>query len=336
MVWALKNNQFNFDKSCTNRINFQIPLPLFYSDELLHFGTDGKCEIVFNIDPSWYKNLIQIAGSSACTIPAIAAAGGNPAVAAGTTYTVVSGNGPAATYAPCTITVTVTDLKLYICRAHVTNAYVPRSISQTIALKQWCTYKNNLSTGTSNTILAPMKQNRRITHIIIAFTQNAQTPFKSSPTDFSSGFIMSVNANLHSESNIINDGMTLIKNVSITIGGVTYPQAIYNLSSNSTNTYDQGKAYTDYTVFTDSIRDRNGNILSFSQWQANQIYVFKLKQNLNTTTGDCYVTIDTTGPVASNTSVFIMGLYDEFSTLKYDEYSRITSLDLNSTLPLSE
>ena len=46
MVWALKNNQFNFDKSCTNRINFQIPLPLFYSDELLHFGTDGKCEIV--------------------------------------------------------------------------------------------------------------------------------------------------------------------------------------------------------------------------------------------------------------------------------------------------
>ena len=35
MVWALKNNQFIFDKSCTNRINFQIPLPLFYSDELL-------------------------------------------------------------------------------------------------------------------------------------------------------------------------------------------------------------------------------------------------------------------------------------------------------------
>ena len=29
MVWALKNNQFNFDKSCTNRINFQIPLPDF-------------------------------------------------------------------------------------------------------------------------------------------------------------------------------------------------------------------------------------------------------------------------------------------------------------------
>ena len=79
MKWALKNNQFNFDKSCTNRINFQIPLPLFYSDELLHFGADGKCEIVFNVDSSnWFKNLIQIAGSNACGIPA----GVNPLVVA--------------------------------------------------------------------------------------------------------------------------------------------------------------------------------------------------------------------------------------------------------------
>ena len=70
--------------------------------------------------------------------------------------------------------------------------------------------------------------------------------------------------------------------------------------------------------------------------QANQIYVFKLKQNLNTTTGDCYVTVNTTANVTSATNVVIMGLYDEYLTLKYDEYSRITSLELNSTLPLSE
>ena len=145
--------------------------------------------------------------------------------------------------------------------------------------------------------------------------------------------------------------MSLINIVSITIGGVTYPQAVYNLTSNvananpfdvtpgsaftMSNTNDQGKAYSDYTVFTDSIRDRNGSLLSVSEWQANQIYVFKLKQNLNTTTGDCYVTVNTTANVAA-TNVFIMGLYDEYLTLKYDEYSRITSLELNSTLPLSE
>ena len=52
------------------------------------------------------------------------------------------------------------------------------------------------------------------------------------------------------------------------------------------------------------------------------------KTNLNTTTGDCYVTVNTTANVTSATNVFIMGLYDE--------YLRITSLELNSTLPLSE
>ena len=131
--------------------------------------------------------------------------------------------------------------------------------------------------------------------------------------------------NGNNETNITTDGMSLINNVSITIGGVTYTQAVYNLSSNvstltpfvvtaplTSNTNDQGKAYGDYTVFTDSIRDRNGSPLSFSEWQANQIYVFKLKQNLNTTTGDCYVTINTNNDVTSSTNLFIMGLYDEY------------------------
>ena len=72
MCWAMKN-QFNFDKSMTNRINLQIPCPLFYSDELLHFGSDGACQIVLNVDGNWYKNLIQIAGSNACVMPALAA-----------------------------------------------------------------------------------------------------------------------------------------------------------------------------------------------------------------------------------------------------------------------
>ena len=49
--------------------------------------------------------------------------------AAGVNYAVVNNNGsnlPNA-FKPCTITVSVTDLKLYLCRAHVTNAHVPRS-----------------------------------------------------------------------------------------------------------------------------------------------------------------------------------------------------------------
>ena len=95
-------------------------------------------------------------------------------------------------------------------------------------------------------------KNRRIAHIIIAFTSNTQTPLKSTPTDFSSGFTL----NAINEVNIANDGLSLIQNVSITIGGVTYPQTVYSLSSNvsstgstalmpKSNTDDQGKASTD-------------------------------------------------------------------------------------------
>ena len=111
---GIKHNHFNFDKSCTNRINFQIPIPLFYSDELLHFGTDWKCEIVFNIDSNWFSNSIQITGSNACGIPVNITP--NPNIPAGIPYTVVSGNGITPLYNASTITVTVTDLKLYLCR----------------------------------------------------------------------------------------------------------------------------------------------------------------------------------------------------------------------------
>ena len=74
--------------------------------------------------------MINIAGFNACGIPAINN-GANPPVIttpAGTPYKLVSGNGTNLNNIdPCTISVTVTDLKLYICRAHVANAYVPNN-----------------------------------------------------------------------------------------------------------------------------------------------------------------------------------------------------------------
>ena len=116
MKWAFENNQFNFGKSRTNRINFQTSYSSFYSDELSHFGADGKCEIVFNIDSNWFSNLKQIAGSNACGIPVNTTH--NPNIHAGTPYTVVSGNGITPLNKPCTLTVTFTHLKLYMSCAY--------------------------------------------------------------------------------------------------------------------------------------------------------------------------------------------------------------------------
>ena len=155
MIWALKNGQYNFNKYTTNRINFQVPLSLFFADEMLHFGSDGNCQIVLNVNPNWAQNLIQIAGSSACTI------------ANGQTYDITT---KSTGFTKCTINCSVQDMKLYLCRAHVTNTFVPRSVTQTVTLKQFHPFLTQLSTnGTSNTITAPMVADRRISHIIVAF-----------------------------------------------------------------------------------------------------------------------------------------------------------------------
>ena len=42
MIWALKNQQFNFDKYSENEITMQVPLPMFYADEPFFVGAGKK------------------------------------------------------------------------------------------------------------------------------------------------------------------------------------------------------------------------------------------------------------------------------------------------------
>jgi len=229
-------------------------------DELLHFGSDGKCDIVLNCDPMWASNLIQIAGSEQVNLTAVAynAGTGVLAIPASTkAFTVTTGTNPSPLTAN-TINVNITDLKLYICRAHVSSSYVPRGITSTVYMKGFCPYYNQL-TSPNTTILAPFKQDRRITHIAIAFVTGKGNPFKYSPTDFSKQF-QSVTGG-YTEVQNTADVQSSIQQVTISIGGVQYPQSTYNLTTQTTgtsNTYDTQKAYEDYCVFTDAMRDRNG------------------------------------------------------------------------------
>ena len=50
LIWALKNQMYHFDRANTNRLNIQIPLPLFFCDELLHFiGEFNKYPFEFKV-----------------------------------------------------------------------------------------------------------------------------------------------------------------------------------------------------------------------------------------------------------------------------------------------
>ena len=63
MIYALKN-QCGFDKANINRLNFQVTIPLFYQDQLIYVGSNGKIILSFNIEPNFHFNIIQNTGSS--------------------------------------------------------------------------------------------------------------------------------------------------------------------------------------------------------------------------------------------------------------------------------
>ena len=327
MLYAFKN-QYNFDKNQTNRINMQIPFSLFYSDDLIHLGSgaDNKLELVMNVDPNWFNNLIMLAGSNVDF--------------AGNAYTVVAYNGSTPTAR--TINVNVTDMKLYLCRGHISSEYVPRGVTQYIRLKQFSPYYYQLQiNGSQNTIVAPLKTGRRITHIAIAFLANPRTNWKSSPTDFSSGFAIN-NAPVAGQSYELKnttDGLSLIQNVSVTYSGATLPQAVYNLKVDSTSPIttmnDLAKAFMDYTVFTDSLRSQVGSLMNYSQWLSQQIYVFKTVQSTNMTSGNVEVIINLSAPLAVPTSILVLGLYDEYLALRFDEHNRIDSSPALLSAPTS-
>ena len=83
MIWALKHQMYNFDKKNINRLNIQIPITLFYCDELLHFGVGKRVDLIFGILQSWYQNILQIVGSP---VGALLNAGG------GGTYAITNKN----------------------------------------------------------------------------------------------------------------------------------------------------------------------------------------------------------------------------------------------------
>ena len=319
-IWALKNNQFGFDTYTTNRINFQIPSELFMCDELLYFGVDAKCELIFGTYSNWLQNLIGIAGS---TVPA------------GQTNPYVLTNTQTPTK-PYSINVLVTDFKLYMCRGHLTNVNVPRSLTCTYYMKKFSVFTSQILNSGGN-IVGNLKSGNRMTHIAIGFFINPNNTFKSSPTDLSCGFSSfdSGTGATFIESKNSTDAISLIKKISINFGGFTYPQESLTLNTDSSMNNNQLlKAYYDTIVACDGLRSQSGFLMSASQWIVNQLYVFKLKTTKNNTSGNISIECDLTSSIPStmNCNLICVGLYDEYLTLKFDEYARMNFLKLHADM----
>ena len=109
------------------------------------------------------------------------------------------------------------------------------------------------------------------------------------------------------------------------------PYKLQTITNGITNTNDLFRSYMDYIVGTDSLRDRNGSLLDYSKWLVQQLYVFKSRQPLESLSNSCTVSCEVKSANAQQaTNIFILGLYDEWLTIAFDDEARYISYAVDS------
>ena len=96
------------------------------------------------------------------------------------------------------------------------------------------------------------------------------------------------------------------------------------------------RAYYDFIVNSDSLRDRAGALLNFESWQIQPIFIFKTHQPPNNDSNDCMVSAffnnqNSTGaenPGVVNCKILINGFYDDVLKIKYNEYGKYDGLTI--------
>ena len=303
MIWALKNHQYNFNKSQENILTMQVPLPLFLQKNPIYIGSPMVLNFVINAD--WLTDLIQIAGS-----PYIRLGG----AAADSAYTVTN---KSSAFDINTINVSITSLNLRLCRIYQNS--IPQSIQYQMKQYSISTYQINSS---QLTIPFSSAADRRVSHIIVGFVNYRNKAFKNTITDFSPGFSVldkDVHPGNKTETFITNDATTLLKSLSVTFAGYIYPNSPYELTHNvNTSTNHWGTAYSDYVNNCVNL-DRCAPLLTFQQFIINPIFTFKTKQHVSNLGGSGNINVSFTQSPADGSTAYILCLYDEFMTCYFNK-----------------
>ena len=86
------------------------------------------------------------------------------------------------------------------------------------------------------------------------------------------------------------------------------------------------------SIGTDSLRDRVGSLMNFSQWLVQKIFVFKSHQPIENVSNACTITCEV-GQNTSMTNIFVLGLYDEFMTVGLGNQSEFISYEISASPP---
>ena len=313
-LFALKN-MMEFNKYNEIEINTQCFAPIMYSDNLIPPNTPFTLRL--NVDSSYHLNLLNLAGSTDCSLPAVNAVD----LTFGKLSSATSNSG-----IKNNISVAILDMNLWLYRCHMDDAVsIPREI-----------YINNFTstikpiTGTTSEFNVDFKKNRRLTHIACAFI-HPKNVVKFTPTDFSSGFEMSTTTE-----NYITDNSPIfqINNLRIEYAGTVYPFIPYDLNfdfkaeidttKNSKGTF---RCVYDYFNFSDSLRDRSGSMHNANSYIVSPIIMFKTFQNPNNDDNTCICSVNTKNQL-TNCNMLVMAFYDENVALSYDQYGKYAGFKL--------
>jgi len=104
-------------------------------------------------------------------------------------------------------------------------------------------------------------------------------------------------------------------------------------SSNTSN--DLFRAFYDFLVNSDSLRDRAGSLLNFESWQIQPIFIFKTHQPPNNDDNTCLVSTYFNNNIAggnstgvTNAHLLVVGFYDDVLKMKYNEYGKYDGLTI--------
>ena len=68
----------------------------------------------------------------------------------------------------------------------------------------------------------------------------------------------------------------------------------------------------------------------------NPLFVFKTHQSKNDTSNAYSIKVDLSAPLVTPTDIYIVGVYDTYLTLEYDDMSRVKSMLPSPAMPLVE
>ena len=85
---------------------------------------------------------------------------------------------------------------------------------------------------------------------------------------------------------------------------------------------------------SDALRTPIGALMTYSQWRCNPIFIFKTRQTPNDTSNIFSIKVDLTTTLVTPTDIFVLGLYDSYLTLEYDEQARLVSMNPSPQEPL--